>query len=657
MLNSLNRLPLFRSISCSALIALTLSGTTLPLPHHSAFANVNASEWSDGKRQLETIRRSGELVPTDEELSVCSQEHGGQLSSAQRRGYHLALNLYGSLVDPQKSLRGASHNLALTSENLAQQAERLRESLSKGDAQRSLYWANRCRAIIKELRDAPISTPEALVAAVDEVVKAAAEIEELGSTASSRQELKARALDYVITGNEIIKEGSKMTLTVGTGILTGGLAAGVVASTLNAADQRYQDVQAGRDTDWARLGRAAVIDGAVGVVSGGSAGAVLKAGEKTGKLLSLFGVSPGKAGLAAKGTSVIVGHEIDSVASGIGAGLQEIWENGVIDEDGNLRFGAWHEATQDGFVANHSLRALLTAGGAGAARALMLNKHLQENSAILDQDAQLKAFYEKHFALPTHVDREYAQTLQSRLDCPIDEAQLKSLKTRWQSLEPARADYEQLSPSDRETFLQSHFESQIHLSSTHSEKSSMRSQQNHWKAHEKVQEWLKADPELTLSKIQELNRIVNDGLPLSVGQPGILREQLQEVSAGGSVQRLYAPGSQVKPMMEDFIIWHQKAEKDGMPPIQLAALSYQRLLSIHPFADGNGRTSRLVMDWILQKHGLPPASLSKENLFAALFARIPGSDSPRSEKESNPTRVVTQITQAVEHSLKLIQGK
>jgi hypothetical protein len=32
---------------------------------------------------------------------------------------------------------------------------------------------------------------------------------------------------------------------------------------------------------------------------------------------------------------------------------------------------------------------------------------------------------------------------------------------------------------------------------------------------------------------------------------------------------------------------------------------------IHPFGDGNGRTARLVADWILQRHGLPPATFSK----------------------------------------------
>jgi hypothetical protein len=29
-------------------------------------------------------------------------------------------------------------------------------------------------------------------------------------------------------------------------------------------------------------------------------------------------------------------------------------------------------------------------------------------------------------------------------------------------------------------------------------------------------------------------------------------------------------------------------------------------VSIHPFEDGNGRTARLLADWLLQRSGLPP---------------------------------------------------
>ena len=36
------------------------------------------------------------------------------------------------------------------------------------------------------------------------------------------------------------------------------------------------------------------------------------------------------------------------------------------------------------------------------------------------------------------------------------------------------------------------------------------------------------------------------------------------------------------------------------------------LVSIHPFADGNGRVSRLMMNYILIYHGQSPAIINKE---------------------------------------------
>lgn len=41
-------------------------------------------------------------------------------------------------------------------------------------------------------------------------------------------------------------------------------------------------------------------------------------------------------------------------------------------------------------------------------------------------------------------------------------------------------------------------------------------------------------------------------------------------------------------------------------PVVLAALAHHRLVEIHPFVDGNGRTARLVMNLQLMQHGYPP---------------------------------------------------
>jgi Fic family protein/DNA-binding XRE family transcriptional regulator len=55
-------------------------------------------------------------------------------------------------------------------------------------------------------------------------------------------------------------------------------------------------------------------------------------------------------------------------------------------------------------------------------------------------------------------------------------------------------------------------------------------------------------------------------------------------------------------LMEDYIV-HYNRQKNNMHPVILAAEMHERLLTIHPFIDGNGRTSRLVMNFILMQYG------------------------------------------------------
>ena len=47
--------------------------------------------------------------------------------------------------------------------------------------------------------------------------------------------------------------------------------------------------------------------------------------------------------------------------------------------------------------------------------------------------------------------------------------------------------------------------------------------------------------------------------------------------------------------------------------IELAAWTHAEFVRIHPFADGNGRTSRLIMNYQLMFHGFLPISIAKEN--------------------------------------------
>ncbi len=64
----------------------------------------------------------------------------------------------------------------------------------------------------------------------------------------------------------------------------------------------------------------------------------------------------------------------------------------------------------------------------------------------------------------------------------------------------------------------------------------------------------------------------------------------------------------VPKQMEDYFMWYQK-NKAQLHPVVLAAELHEKLVTIHPFIDGNGRTARLLMNLILLQHGFVIANI------------------------------------------------
>ncbi|KAA5537773.1 Fic family protein [Paenimyroides baculatum] len=60
--------------------------------------------------------------------------------------------------------------------------------------------------------------------------------------------------------------------------------------------------------------------------------------------------------------------------------------------------------------------------------------------------------------------------------------------------------------------------------------------------------------------------------------------------------------------MDNLFIWYNE-NKEKLHPVVLSAEMHERLVTIHPFVDGNGRTSRLLMNLILLQNGFPIAIL------------------------------------------------
>ncbi len=66
----------------------------------------------------------------------------------------------------------------------------------------------------------------------------------------------------------------------------------------------------------------------------------------------------------------------------------------------------------------------------------------------------------------------------------------------------------------------------------------------------------------------------------------------------------FPDASRVPQLVGNLVHWY-KLNKNKMHPFELAVTFSVKLVSIHPFIDGNGRVSRLVMNFLLKKKSYP----------------------------------------------------
>lgn len=83
----------------------------------------------------------------------------------------------------------------------------------------------------------------------------------------------------------------------------------------------------------------------------------------------------------------------------------------------------------------------------------------------------------------------------------------------------------------------------------------------------------------------------------------------------------YASPTDTPIQMGELMQWFRDAEQNKeLHPVEIAGLLHYRFVRIHPFDDGNGRISRLLMNYVLYKHGLPPIVIKSADKNAYLSA-------------------------------------
>jgi fido (protein-threonine AMPylation protein) len=128
---------------------------------------------------------------------------------------------------------------------------------------------------------------------------------------------------------------------------------------------------------------------------------------------------------------------------------------------------------------------------------------------------------------------------------------------------------------------------------------------------------------LILKEPYEVDAVTLDGKPtkrkIEVGKykttPNHVRTQTGETF-------YFATPEETPAKMHDLIEWfREKKSNPETNPVILAAEFQYKFILIHPFDDGNGRTARILMNFILMQHGYPPAIIKtgdKENYYRVL---------------------------------------
>jgi fido (protein-threonine AMPylation protein) len=72
-----------------------------------------------------------------------------------------------------------------------------------------------------------------------------------------------------------------------------------------------------------------------------------------------------------------------------------------------------------------------------------------------------------------------------------------------------------------------------------------------------------------------------------------------------------SPGKYVKTDINLLLKWFNE-NKDKLHPLVMAIIFHHKFEKIHPFMDGNGRTGRMIVNYILLKNNLPPTIIHKK---------------------------------------------
>ncbi len=117
---------------------------------------------------------------------------------------------------------------------------------------------------------------------------------------------------------------------------------------------------------------------------------------------------------------------------------------------------------------------------------------------------------------------------------------------------------------------------------------------------------------ISLRLIKELHRICFRNSKSFAGEFRKKGQEVAVVDGFGRIIHRGAPASMAVKLLNDLVSWYRK-NKGKYTPIVLAVVVHNQFETIHPFADGNGRVGRLLLNNVLLRHNKPPVNIQMKN--------------------------------------------
>jgi len=126
---------------------------------------------------------------------------------------------------------------------------------------------------------------------------------------------------------------------------------------------------------------------------------------------------------------------------------------------------------------------------------------------------------------------------------------------------------------------------------------------NYREAFNFVSVYLESGEPITEGLIREIHKRLVGGVRGGQGGPGMYRRVQNYVVNSLTREIIYTPppAADVAPLMRELVAW-LRAES-AVHPVLVAGIAQFQLVHIHPFLDGNGRTSRLLSTLCLYRSG------------------------------------------------------